>query len=67
MKHVRVRLIAKNKEGILLFRVREELDIPLTAVVACHGETGCSVFPSVIVQHFGEASIHLVGLSSTML
>ena len=28
LKHVRVRLIAKNKEGILLFRVREELDIP---------------------------------------
>ena len=50
-------------EEILLFRIREELYIPLTAVVTDHGKAGNIVFAAVIVHHFGEAPVHLVGFS----
>ena len=38
-------------EQILLFGIGEELNIPLTAVVADHSEAGCGIFCSVIVQY----------------
>ena len=50
-------------EEILLFRIREELYIPLTAVVTDHGKAGYIVFAAVVVYHFGEAPVHLVGFS----
>lgn len=50
-------------EEILLFRIREELYIPLTAVVTDHGKAGNIVFAAVIVHHFGEAPVYLVGFS----
>ena len=50
-------------EEILLFCVGEELNIPLTTMVAHHGEAGSGVFRSVVVQNLSKAPVHLVGFS----
>ena len=50
-------------ERILLFSIGEELNIPLTAMLADHCEASCGVCRSVIVQNLGETPVHLVGFS----
>ena len=50
-------------EQVLLLGIGEELHIPLATVVADHGEAGDLIFAAVIVNHPGEAPVHLKGLS----
>lgn len=50
-------------EQIFLLGIGKELYILLTAMVAHHGKAGNIVFAAVIVHHFGEAPVHLVGFS----
>ena len=41
-------------QQILLLGIGEELNIPLTAVVADHSKASCGVFRTVIVKHLGD-------------
>ena len=48
---------------VLLFCIREKFDVLLPAVMTDHRKTGHCVFRPIIVQDFGEAPIHLIGIS----
>ena len=48
-----------SDEQIFLSGIGEELHIPLTAVMADHGEAGHLVLTAVIVHHIGEPPVHL--------
>ena len=48
---------------IFLPCVGEKLDVALSAMVTDHGEAGCTVDSSVIVQNVCKAPVHLVGLT----
>ena len=55
--------VKHSNEQVFLLGIGEELHILLTAVVAHHGKAGNIVFAAVVVHHFGESPVHLVGFS----
>ena len=50
-------------EQVFLLGIREELNVPLSAMMADHCKACSLKLPAAVVQNFGEAPIHLEGLS----
>ena len=55
--------VEHTDKQILLFGVRKELDISLSAMVADHGKTSCSIVSTGSVLHMHEAPVHLICFS----
>jgi hypothetical protein len=60
--HIRKGMEHADKE-VFLLGIRKELHVPLSAVVADHGEAGDPVNRSLVSFYMDESPVHLVGFT----